>query len=321
MKLVLAAWCLLASVAAASNASSANRLVHIGFLRAEAPDVRLQYFKDGMRALGYVEGQTFIVEERWGNGNFDELPHLAQELVSLGVDVIVTSSTPGAAAASAATKTIPIVVAGIADPVASGLVTSLARPGGNLTGLTIMLDDITAKRLEILKGIAPRAKRITVLWPATNPVYGRIVQALGETAAGQGVHVDAVKVLRYGALEAALKETSMHRPDALYIFEDPILISGTNKILAFAAKGRLPAIYGAAEFVRRGGLISYGTSHEHLFRRAAWFVDRILQGTRPADLPIEQPTEFELVVNMKTAKALGLTVPEPILLRASEVIR
>lgn len=301
--------------------SSADRVVRIGFLRAEAPDVRLQYFKDGMRALGYVEGQSFIVEERWANGNFDELPHLAQELVGLGVDVIVTSSTPGAAAASGATKTIPIVVAGSADPVASGLVTSLARPGGNLTGLTIMLDDISAKRLEILKGIVPRAKRVAVLWPATNPVYGRIIQALEESAAGQAVHLDPIKVLRYESLDAALKTTSTHHPDALYIFEDPILISGTNKILAFAAKGRLPAIYGAAEFVRHGELVSYGTSHEHLFQRAAWFVDRILRGTRPAELPIEQPTEFELVVNMKTAKALGLTIPEPILLQASEIIR
>ena len=321
MKRALAFCCFLGLIGAALDASSADRTVRIGFLRAEAPDVRLKYFKEGMRELGYVEGQNFIVEERWGNGNYDELPHLARDLVGLGVDVIVTSTTPGAAAASGATKTIPIVIAGSADPVAGGLVASLARPGGNITGLTIMLDDIIAKRLQVLKELVPRAKRIAVLWPATNPVYARIIQAMEQTAADQGVRLETIKVLRYSALDAGLKAVVTRHADALYIFEDPIFISGADKIIDFAAKNRLPAIYGAREFGTHGGLVSYGTNHEHLFKRAAWFVDRILRGTKPAELPIEQPAEFELVVNLKTAMALGLTIPEPILLRANEVIR
>lgn len=173
----------------------------------------------------------------------------------------------------------------------------------------------------MLKELVPRAKRVAVLWPATNPVYARIIEALKETATDQGMRLETIEVLRYDALDGALQTITTRHADALYIFEDPIFISGTNKIIAFAAKNRLPAIYGAAEFVRRGGLVSYGTSHRHLFQRAAWFVDRILRGARPAELPTEQPTEFELAVNLRTAKALGLTIPEPILLRADERVR
>jgi|SRR6267142_2053410 len=321
MKLTFCFLCLVALLGVHSETITADDVIRIGFLRAEAPDMRLDYFRNGMRALGYVEGRNLIIEQRWASGNFDELPRLARDLVNLKVDVIVTASTPAAAAASRATKTIPIVIAASADPVASGLVASLGHPGGNITGLTLMVDELSTKRLELLRELVPNVKRVAVLWSANNPVYARMISEMEKTASGLGVKLEAVKVHRPSELDAALKAITARKADGLYVFEDPIFLSQAKKIVGFAAKERLPAIYGAAEFVGYGGLVSYAPSHEHFFERAAWFVDRILKGAKPGDLPIEQPTKFEFVVNLKTAKALGLTIPQSILLRADEVIR
>jgi putative ABC transport system substrate-binding protein len=295
--------------------------VRIGFLGAEAPDPLIGSFRAGMRERGYVEGRNLVIEERWASGDFEQLPRLARELIDLKVDAIVTVSTPALAAASKATKTIPIVIAASADPVASGFVASLARPGGNITGLTLMLDELSTKRLEILKELAPHVKRVAVLWSAGNPVYRRMLAKMEEAAPGLDMQIDAIKVRRVNDLESALRTVTAHQADALYVFEDPIFGTEQERIIKFAAQARLPAIYGAQQFVEHGGLVCYAPSFEDLFRRAAGYVDRILKGAKPAELPIEQPTVFRLSVNLKAAQAAHIAVPESILLRADEVIR
>jgi putative ABC transport system substrate-binding protein len=320
LKRILALFFLAASLSSASL-GIADQVVRVGFLRAEAPDVRLDYFRNGMRKLGYVEGRNLVIEQRWASGNLERLPGLARELVDLKVDIIVVTSTPGTAAVKNATKTIPVVIAASADPVASGLVESLGRPGGNITGLTLMLDELSTKRLEVLKEIAPNVKRPALLWSASNPVYARMIPRMVREASDLGMQLEPVKVHRPSELDTALKMVIDKNADALYVFEDPVTLAGVAKIVAFAAQARLPAVYGEIEFVRHGGLVSYAPSHEYLFERAAWYVDRILKGAKPADFPIEQPSAFSLGVNLKAANALKLPIPQSILLRADEVIR
>jgi putative ABC transport system substrate-binding protein len=297
------------------------RVAHIGFLRAEVPDSLLKSFRDGMRDLGYVEGSNFIVEERWARGRYEDLPRLAKELVDRKVDVIVAASTPSVAAAARATQTIPIVIAASGDHLGSGFVASLARPGGNVTGLTIMSNELSVKRLELLKEVAPRVKRVAVLWSAKNPVWSEIIERMDERACGLGMRTEGVKVLGSSDLDPALDRIARGRYDALYVFEDPLFRNDAVKLVAFGIKHRLPVFYGAAEFVRIGGLISYAPDFDKMFRKAAGIVDRILKGANPAELPVEQPTQFVLAVNLKTAKAIALTIPELILVRADEVIQ
>jgi putative ABC transport system substrate-binding protein len=224
-------------------------------------------------------------------------------------------------AAKRATNTIPIVIAASADPVASGFVASLAHPGGNITGLTLMNDELAIKRLEILKDTVPRISRVAVLWSTSNPTYARMIEKIKAAAPLIKLQVEVVKVASPEGLEQALSEVKKSHADAMFVFEDPVFRASSAQIVEFAAKNRLPAVYGGSEFVHAGGLMSYGPSHAEMFRRAAGYVDRILKGAKPADLPIEQPTKFELVVNLKTAKGLGITIPQSILLRADEVIR
>jgi len=315
-------FCVAADASLASDTT--KRTAHIGFLRAEAPDTSLESFRRGMRELGYIEGRNLVIEQRWANGKYDDLPRLAQELVDLKVDVILTASTPAALAAQGATRTIPIVIARGADPVASGLVTSLARPGGNVTGLTSMVDELSTKRLELLKEVVPGIVHVAVLWSAGNPTHATnapLRRRMDAIAPNLKLKLAAVEVINPSELDHALGKIAGRKPDALYVFEDPVFSSNSAKIIGFAAKHRLPAIYGGVEFVRDGGLISYAPSFDAMFKRAAGYVDRILSGANPADLPIERPTKFELVVNLKTAKALGITIPQSILLRADEVIR
>jgi len=294
--------------------------VHVGFLRAEAPDELLEPFRRGLRDLGYLEGRNLIIEQRWAHGNYDDLPRLARELVALKVEVIFATCTPCALAARGATQTIPIVTVS-GDPVAMGLAASLGRPGGNVTGFTLFLDELSVKRLEIIKEVVPGISRVAVLWSANNPFWDRVISRMIEVAPGLGIRVRTVKVFRPEEIEHALDTIVGQRAYALFVFEDPMLRGKTDQIVRFAAKHRFPAIYGGAMYVRSGGLISYGPSFEDLYSRAAIYVDKILKGAKPGDLPIEQPTKFELVVNLKTAKALGLTIPQSILLRADEVIR
>ena len=285
-----------------------TRTFHVGFLRAEAPDNLFEPFKRGLRDLGYVEGRNLVIEQRWAHGKYDDLPRLAQELVALKVEVIFASCTPCALAARGATQTIPIVTVS-GDPVAMGLAASLPRPGGNITGFTLLLDALSIKRLEIIKEAVPGISRVTVLWSANNPFWEPIINRMVEVAPDLGLRVRTVKVFRLEEIGPALDTIVGQRANALFVFEDPMLREKSDQILMFAAKHRVPAIYGGANFVRSGGLISYGPSLDDLFSRAAGYVDKILKGAKPGDLPIEQPTKFELVVNLKTAKTIGLTIP------------
>ena len=321
MKINLLTLAVVALLKVCLPAVAGTEIIHVGFLGGEAPDPLIDSFRAGMRERGYVEGRNLLIEERWASGNFAQLPRMAQELVDLKVDIIVTVSTPALAAASKSTKTIPIVIAASADPVGSGFVASLAQPGGNITGLTLMLDELSIKRLEILKELAPRVKRVAVLWSSSNPVWERMIAKMERTAPALGLQIDAVKVGRPSELDSALRSVATRKADAMYVFEAPIFGSEDKKIIKFATEAKLPAIYGAQQFVKRGGLVCYAPSYEDLFKRAAGFVDRIVKGAKPAELPIEQPTQFRLSLNLKAAEAANIAIPESILLRADEVIR
>ena len=319
-KLALSMLALVALLPGGSLAQQQTKLPHIGFLRAEAPDALFDAFRDGMERLGYVDGKTVVIEQRWANGYLDRLAQLATDLVRLQVDVIVTASTPGVLAAKHATTSIPIVIASSGNPVKTGIVASLARPGGNITGNTLMIEEIAVKRLELLKEAVPRISRVAVLWSSGNPVYAPIVREIEAAAPRIKVHTQVIAVQNPAQLDHALAQVRKSGCDSLYVFEDPVFRS-SGKVIDFATKKRLPAVYGGREFVVMGGMLSYGPDAAEMFRHAAVYVDRILKGAKPEDLPIEQPTKFELVVNLKTAKALGITIPQTILLRADEVIR
>jgi putative ABC transport system substrate-binding protein len=294
---------------------------HIGLLRADVPEDFVEAFRQGMRELGYVDGKDFVLEQRYADGQFDRLPEFAAELVRLKPDVIVTSSTPAMLAAKRATTSIPIVVAASGDPVASGAVAALSHPGGNITGLTIMTEELAMKRLELLKETVPRISHVGVLWNASNPIWAGVMRRIKETAPRIGLRPEIVKMNRPDELEKALAQVEKSHSDALLVLEDAALRGKANRIIEFAGKAQLPAIYGEKHWVSAGGMMSYGPNFAEMFRRAALYVDKILKGAKPGDLPVEQPTKFELVVNLKTAKALGITIPESILLRADEVIR
>jgi putative ABC transport system substrate-binding protein len=308
-----------------ADAQRPASVARIGFLSPASPaggwDIRLQAFRDGLRELGYVEGKNLQLETRWGEGNLERLPVLAAELVQLKVDVIVAASSPAVVAARQATRTIPIVMPLSSDPVGDGLVASLAHPGGNITGLSVMSPELGEKRIQLLKEIFPKLSHaMDVLW---NPDYvgmrARFEQALA-AAPAVGLSVRSVEARDTRELNAALDAIIPEHPDALLILVDPLTLSQRSRIVDFAAEQRLPAIYESSDFVDVGGLISYGTNGRDQFRRAASYVDRILRGAKPGDLPIEQPTTFELVINMRAAKALGITIPQSVLIRADRVI-
>jgi len=300
------------------------KVVRIGYLSGSSPATFKHHvagFRDGLRDLGWIEGQNLIIEYRWAEGSTERLPALAAELVRLKVDLIVASSTPGAQAAKHATREIPIVFAMVSDPVASGLVASLAHPGGNVTGWSNILPEMSGKLLELLKEAMPGASRIAVLYDPANPGKALELKELRAAARVLGVTLQSLEVPSPKELEAAFSAMTRRRPDALITFVDAVTLPHRQRIVEFAAKSRLPAIYQVREFVEAGGLMSYGLSVERQMRRAAYFVDKLLRGAKPADLPVEQPTKFELVINLKTAKALGLTIPQSILIRADEVIQ
>jgi putative ABC transport system substrate-binding protein len=297
----------------------------VGYLQPVVPENGsspfLEDFRQGLRELGYVEGKNLQLEIRWGEGQLDRLPALAEELVRLNVDVIMAVTSPSVMAAKQATGTIPIVMPFSSDPVADGLVTSLARPGGNITGLSMMAPELGAKRLQLLKEVSPKIFRpVAVLW---NPDYVGMKARFRETqgvAPTVGMNVRSVEVRDSRELEQALETMDRERPDALVLLADPLTISQRLRIVEYAAKERLPAIYEISQFADAGGLMSYGPNVDDLVRRAATYVDKILKGAKPADLPIEQPTKFELVINLKCAKALGVTIPQSVLLQADRVI-
>jgi len=294
----------------------------IGFLGANSPALQSQWtaaFVQRLRELGWIESRTIAIEYRWAEGRFDRSPALVAELIQRKVDVIVTHATANVVAAMQVTSLVPIVFTTVADPVGNKLVTSLARPGGNVTGLSNQVPDLVGKRLELLRELVPGLRRLAMM---VNVAVSNIVVELGEVqAAGRtlGVDVAALEVRRAEDIAPAF-EGLQGRAEGIYVQADPLFTSNRVRLNSLALSARLPTIHSAREQVEAGGLISYGTNLTDLFRRSGDLVDRILRGARPADIPVEQPTKFDLVVNLKTAKALGLTVPDTLLARADEVI-
>ena len=278
-------------------------------------------FLQGLRDLGWIEGQNITIEYRYSEGRVDRLPELAVELVRLKVDVIVAGSPPGALAAKGATATIPIVMVTTGDPVASGLVASLARPGGNLTGVTTLGQELSAKRLQLFKEAVPSVRQVVALTDPAYPDSGPTAKALEAAARVLGLQLRILEVRDPSGIESALQAIHSERAEGLMVLEDPLLNTHRRRIVELAAKRRLPTMCALREYVDAGGLMFYGAAFPDMYRRAAYFVDRILKGAKPADLPVEQPTKFELVVNMKAAKALGVTIPQSVLIRADQVIQ
>ena len=295
------------------------RIGFLGTISAADSDWRIEEVRAGLRELGYVEGKNIVIEYRWADNQHERLPELAAELVRLKVDVIVTHATVGSLAAKQATSTIPIVIAAIADPVATGVVTRLARSGGNITGSTYFNSELMAKRLELLKDTFPRARQIAVLLRRDNPANGPALEALGNAANLLKVELQQFEVRGPDELERAFTSMVKNRISAVVVFEDATLFANVKEIAELAAKRRLPSA-GFKEFAEAGGLLGYGANIPEMYHGTAYFVDRILKGAKPDDLPIEQATRFEMVVNMKTAKALGIKIPNSILVRATKII-
>ena len=303
----------------AAGAQQAGKIYRIGFLRAgQPPEGYIEGFRHGLQELGYVDGRDVVVELRVTDGSLHQLPQLAEELVHLNVDVIVASAATAALAVKRATATTPIVFVGVVDPVELGLVPSLARPGGNITGLATNSVDVAGKRLELLRETVPRLRRVAVLWHADNPTNP--IQLKGAQAAARtlGLQLDPVSIQKLTDLDSATK--ALRGVDGLLLLESPFFTTHRARFAELAVRSRLPAIYGQREYVDAGGLMSFGTDFRDLYRRAARYVDKIFKGAKPTNLPVEQPTKFELVINLKTAKALGLTIPPSILARVDEVI-
>jgi putative ABC transport system substrate-binding protein len=280
-----------------------------------------QQFRQGLRDAGYAEGRDVVIEWRSANGDYARVPELAADLAKSKIDVIVVDSTVAAQAVKRATSTIPIVMALVADPVGSGLVDNLAHPGANITGLSLMTTDLTAKRLQLLKETISRVGRVAVLWNPATPYHMKAVADLKAAAPSLSIDLKFVGARTPEEFGPAFSAVRGAHAQALYVIDDPFFVIHRTTLLKLVSKAGLPAIYASREFADEGGLISYGTNFGDLFRRSAGYVEKILKGAKPSDLPIEQPTKFELVVNLKTAKVLGITVPQSILVRADEVIR
>jgi len=307
-----------------AEAQQAKKIRRIGLLSPFSPaDSALwhQAFRQGLRDLGWIEGKNISIEYRYAEGRSDRLPDLAADLVRLQVDIIVASVAPDALAAKNATRTIPIVMASAGDPVQLGLVDSLARPGGNITGLSQMAYELAGKRLELLKEIVPKLSRVAVLWDPPDrgsTLSWNEIQLPGRQL---GVQLHSLEVRSPNDFDKAFEEATRAGADALAIMPSPLFVTNLQRLAALAAKSRLPSIFHLRAFVDAGGLVSYGIDRSDLFRRAATYVDKILKGAKPADLPVEQPMKFELVINLKAAKQIGLTIPPNVLARADKVIK
>jgi putative ABC transport system substrate-binding protein len=313
---------LTAPIASLAQQQSA-KLPRIGLLTVLSPSGTAlwhQAFRLGLRDLGWVEGKNIIIEYRYAEGRGERLPDLAADLVRLKVDVIVTSVLTDAVAAQKATRVIPIVMASASDAVFSGLVESLARPGGNITGLSQMTPELAGKRLELLTEIVPKLSRVAVLWNPQGAASTLSWKEIQLPARKLGVQLHSLEVRSHNDFDQAFEDAIRVRAGALLILPDPVIVSNLQRIAGLAAKSHLPSIFIFSEFANAGGLVTYGTDRADMFRRAATYVDKILKGAKPADLPVEQPTKFELVINMKTAKMMGLTIPKSILLQADKVI-
>jgi putative ABC transport system substrate-binding protein len=305
----------------AQQTGKVYRIAYLGNSSAALESELVAAFRQGLRDLKYVEGQNIAIEYRWAEGRYDRFPALVAEAVHLKVDVIVTAGTPAALAAKEGTRTIPIVMAVIGDPIVAGIVPSLAHPGGNITGSASMTPEIDGKRLELLKELVPGVSRIAVLWNPRNPNNAARVEQM--RAAAKTLRLTLQPFVGAGdrqELEKGFEIIVAARAEALIMESDRALLAHRAFIVDFATKRRLPALYAYREFVQGGGLASYSPSYPVMFRRAATYIDKILKGAKPGDLPVEQPTKFELVINMKTAKDLGLSIPQTILLQADQVI-
>jgi putative tryptophan/tyrosine transport system substrate-binding protein len=308
----------------AVEAQQPTKVPRIGFLGAASASAltdQLDAFREGLRELGYVEGKNVVVEYRYADGKVDHVPELAAELVALKVDVIVTYQTPSVLALKKASATIPIVFAMLSFPVENGIVASFARPGGNATGLTVLSEELNGKRLELLKEAAPKVTRVGVLSNLTNPTQPLEWKEIQAAAQGLGLKLQSLGVRSSNDFDSVFEAALKQRVQALINLPEALFIVQLNRIVGFAAKNKLPAMYSSPEFVQAGGLMSYGPIITDLWRRAATYVDKILKGTKPAELPVERPTKFYFLINLKAAKQIGLTIPPNVLARADRVIR
>jgi len=307
----------------AAEAQPAGKVYRIGVLEGTPVALNaanLEAFRQGLQELGYVERQNYAIEYRSADGRPERFPDLAAELVRLKVDLILTRGTPAALAAKSASQTIPVVMAASGDPVGSGLVASLGRPGGNVTGLSLFNVEIYAKRVELLRELVPRLTRIAGLFNMSNPVLPLQWKEVERAARSLGIQPQLLDVRRPEDLQRLFDAAAKQRAQALIVGLDGVTQGNLRPIAELAAKQRLPSMYAEKAYAAVGGLITYGASDFHMYQRAAAFVDRIFKGAKPADLPVEQPTKFELVINLKTAKALGLTIPQSLLIRADQII-
>ena len=308
----------------AAEAQPTGTVHRIGFLGNSTAALEAHLvgpFRDGLRELGYVEGQHLVIAYRWAAGQYERFPALVAELVRLPVDVLMTGSTAAALAAKQATSTIPIVIVNVGDAVRTGLVASLARPGGNITGMSIMNPEVVGKMLEILKDVLPTVSRVAILWNPANPSLALIVREADVAAQRLGVQLHLVEARGPDAFDNAFAAMTSAHADALLVLGEPLFLLHRGRLAELAAMSHLPTMHNIREYVEAGGLISYGPSAPDVWRRGATYVDKILKGAKPGDLPVEQPTKFELVINLKTARALGLTIPSALLLRTDQVIQ
>ena len=318
------ALCAAAFVPRRALAQQPARKIHrIGFLGNSTAALEanlIEPFREGLREHGYVEGRSMSLEFRWAEGKYERLPQLTSELVAAKVDVIVTAGTPAALAVKKITSSVPVVMIAVGDPVGTGIVESLRHPGGNITGLTSLAPELEGKRLELLREVIPGITHIAVLWNSASPL--QVVQERRASAAAKalGIKVSSIGAWSEDGIENSLATIRNERPQALLVLADRLFLHHRKRIMSFAAQQRLPGVFAYRELVEEGGLMSFGPSYGGMHKRAAYFVDKILKGASPRDLPIEQPMAFELVINMKSAKALGLTIPNAVLVRATELL-
>ena len=323
-RLIIAFAAGLATAARVSLAQPTRKVPQVGYVGNASPSLEtalVEGFRLGLRERGYVEGKTIEIQYRWANGKINALPALIAELIALKVDVLVTAGTPAALAAKKATATVPIVMAAVGDAVDSGIVPSLARPGGNITGLSTLYTQLEGKRIQILHELVPKLKNVALLTNPANPFTTHMLKSALAATNSRHLTTHVYEVSAVGDFDKVFAAIAKSKSDAMAVLADrPFLVSNRQRIVEFAAQNRLPAMYPFSEFMDDGGLVFYGPNFPEMFRRSATYVDKIIKGAKPADLPLEQPTRFEFIVNAKTAKALGLTIPQSLMISANKVI-
>jgi putative ABC transport system substrate-binding protein len=314
----------LAAAARVSHAQPTRKVPQVGYVGNASPSLEtalVEGFRLGLRERGYIEGKTIEIQYRWANGKIDAMPAIMAELIALKVDVLITAGTPAALAAKKATATVPIVMAAVGDAVDSGIVPSLARPGGNITGLSTLYTQLEGKRIQILHELVPKLKHIALLANPANPFTTHMLRSALAATKSRHLTTQVYEVSAVSDFDKIFAAIAKSKPDAMAVLADrPFLVSNRQRIVEFAAQNRLPAMYPFSEFMDDGGLVFYGPNFPEMFRRAATYVDKIIKGAKPADLPLEQPTRFEFIVNAKTAKALGLIIPQSLMISADKVI-